>query len=88
MSVVMKQPAQVAATTTSALLVAENQSRSFLRVKNRGTDAVLIKPDGAHSGTEGMHLASGESWEPRNVPVNALYVRTLTLTATVDVTEG
>ena len=68
--------------------MAQNATRAFLRVKNRGTDAVLIKPDSAHSGTEGLHLASGEVWEPKEVPINALYVRTVTLTATVDVTEG
>jgi hypothetical protein len=85
---VMKAVVTIAATTTSQVGLAENQNRKYLMVRNRGADSVLIKPDSAHSGTEGFLIASGAVWEPKDVPVNALYVRTSTTTASVDFVEG
>lgn len=63
-------------TTTSTALVAADKERNYLYLRNTsGSETVYIKPDAAHSGTEGKALAPGAVWEPGNAPINVLYLK-------------
>lgn len=77
-----------ATSTTSALAVAANSSRAYLIIQNRGGVAVYVKFGSAHSGTEGIELAAGVSYEPYKVPIDSIYLKAASGTPSVTIYEG
>jgi len=88
MGMILQTIVTVAATTTSVQAVPVNQNRKYLAIRNRGADTIVIKPDAIHSSTEGISIASGASMEFKDAPLNAIWVRAVATTATVDFIEG
>ena len=79
---------EYSAGTTSALALAENQSRKYLLIQNKGSQDVYLKFVGASSSTEGVKIIAGGNYEPILVPINAIYLKSASGTQTVTIIEG
>lgn len=84
----LSNTATVTATTTSALLLDRDNQRKCLVVQNTGSYSVYVKPNSAHSSTEGIEIPAGGNWEPPNVPHNPLYVLAASSTVPVKLLYG
>lgn len=76
------------ASGTSTLLLAENRSRNYILIQNRGATNVYIKFNSAHSGTEGIEIVAGGNWEPPEAPKNAIYMKSASGTPSITTIEG
>lgn len=79
---------EVTATTTSNLVIGGHVKRNYLLVVNKGTGPVLLKFVSAHTGTEGILVPAGGNYEPMRVPMDSLYIRSVSGSQLVSVTEG
>jgi len=81
--------ADVTATTTSTLLVDGNTNRNYFFIQNKSaTETLVVKYKAAHSGSEGIRLSPGQSFEPKVAPRDSVYIVCLSGTATVSWLEG
>jgi len=80
----------VTVTTVSALKLAADQNRRYLRIqhKSAGGPSLYIKLGSAHSATEGIELRDGEEWEPHLVPVEAIYMVAASGSHAVNITSA
>lgn len=78
----------VTVTTVSTKRVNLNGNRRCLIIVNKGTDSIFVKPDSAHSGTEGVLIPAGGNWEPFVVPINALWIKANSGSQTVTIGVG
>ena len=79
---------EVTVTGTSTKFLSVNGKRRYLMIINKGTVTVYVKPDVAHSGTEGIAIPAGGSWEPPFVPINAFFFKAASGSQTVEIIEG
>lgn len=73
---------------TTGLHLAANPTRNYLLLQNKGSASVYVKFGSAHSGTEGIELAAGQSYEPIKAPADAIYMKSASGTQTVLTAEG
>lgn len=78
----------VTATTTAAQALPYQAGRKYLLIQNKGAVQVVLTWNGAGSGTEGIAIPAGGSWEPVVIPVNSLWVKSASSTADVGFTYG
>lgn len=82
----------VAATTTSAALLASNANATYRQIVNAGTDGVTVKlGTGTVTDYQGIFMPANSSWDGRisgRFYTGALAVKTLTTTANLSVVEG
>lgn len=78
----------VSVSTVSTLVLAENPNRRCLIIQNKNSNKVWVKLDSAHSTSEGFELIQYGSYDPSNVPTNAIYVKSSSGSSTVYVYEG
>jgi hypothetical protein len=83
-----KEPVTYSATTTSGVALAANTQRNYLMMQNKGSSDVYIKGGSVHSGTEGITLSAGSSWEPEEAPVGSIYIKASTGTQSISIIEG
>jgi len=74
--------------STSVLQLPFRASRSYLLVQNKGSDNVLVKFGSAHSASEGILVLPGGNYEPLKVPVDSMYLKSVSGTPTVSIVEG
>ena len=84
----IKQYVSGNATTVSTKILDGYTDRCYLSIINLGSDAMYVKINSAHSGTEGMKIPANGYWEPSVVPVGALFVKVGTTTSAFELTEG
>lgn len=75
-------------TTTSSVAIAARPYRKYFLIQNRGSTSVYIKPDSAHSGTEGIEIIAGGNWEPIESPQNSFYCKAASGTDSLTIIEG
>lgn len=77
-------------TTTSTLLIPENNARKYLLMVNDCAETVYAKPYSVQNGLEGVAIPSGGNWEPYVVPTNGFYLRSTSLNSNcrLTVVEG
>lgn len=74
---------------TSTSYVSANKARKYLRIRNLdATVIVYVKIGSAHSAIEGVRLAAGEIWEPKVVPAGAIFIKSASVTPSVEIVEG
>jgi hypothetical protein len=82
----------VAATSTSAALLASNAAATYRQIVNAGTDSVTVKlGTGTVTDYAGIFMPANSSWDGwigNRFYTGALAVKTLTTTATVSVVEA
>lgn len=76
------------ATTTSTQALAYNGARSYLLVQNQGTVSVIVKFMSAQGASEGIVIVAGGNYEPIRVPMDAMYIKSVSGTQTVEIIEG
>lgn len=84
----IKSQSDVTATTVSTSVAAAEPSRGYLLIQNKGAVNVYLKFGSAHSGTEGILIVPGGNWEPPQVPTDAIYLKSASSTAVVQILEG
>ena len=84
----MRAPVVFAATTTSAQALAFNPTRCTLIIQNDGPGIIRVKGGAAHTGSEGVKIQNGGNWEPPVGPKDAIFIKTQSSTATVDIIQG
>lgn len=76
-----RTPVSLAVTAAGDLLLGENDGRHLLKVVNTGANAAEIGVGGNPGATPawpGFALAAGATWEPVNVPANAIWASSAT----------
>lgn len=78
------------ATTTDSTPLAANNLRKCLIIQNVSNNAVnvIIKLNSSISTTEGLQLAQFGGWEPVNVPLGAIHMKSVSGTQSVYLMEG
>jgi hypothetical protein len=76
------------ATTTSTQILSARQDRNYLVVINNGDEDVYLKIGSIHSGTEGILITAGGSWEPASVPIESIWIKASTGTQAYSIVEG
>jgi hypothetical protein len=79
---------EVTATTTSTKVLSSDPLRCYVLILNKGEFDVSLKPASAHTGSEGVILVPGGSWEPRIAPKNEMYMKSSESTVPVTVIQG
>lgn len=74
-SAIIQKQLTVTVTDSSQKVLDANLRRGFLIVQNNGEGNVHLKFDSVHAGTEGMVIVGGGNWEPTNIPLNAIYLK-------------
>ena len=74
--------------TAGGCYLEKEGGRGFLAIQNDGTADVLVGMGSLPSGTAGRKIVSGTTWEPQNVPGDAIWMKTASGTATVTVFSG
>jgi len=77
-----------ASVSTSALVLAANSSRRYLLIQNNGSQTVYVKFGSTISGTEGIALAAGGSYEAIIPSSAAVYMKAASGTQSLTVYEG
>lgn len=75
-------------TTTSALLVPADPYRNYLLIQNNGSDIIIVKAVSAQSGSEGIKIPAGGSYEPIKGIIDAIYAKSASGTQSVTVVSG
>lgn len=78
----------VTVTATSTKFLEVNSSRTYLVIQNKGSVDVYFKVNSASTSTEGIKLPSGGAYEPIEAPINSIFLKTASSTATVTIIEG
>ena len=82
-------PTVVTATVTSTQVLAANPLRTYLIIMNQGnTNNVIVKFGSVQSGTEGVVIPPGGSYEPLLAPGNAVFLRSAASTSAVTLIQG
>lgn len=66
------------ADTNSTKVLNERGMRNCLNVTNIGSQNVYLKLGSAHSATEGLVIFANSTYEFKNVPVDSVYLKTIT----------
>lgn len=83
-----KQQIVVSVTTSSAQFLGDNGSRGYLIIQNKGTDAVFLKVGSTITGSEGLVLGAGASYEFHVTPINSIWMKANSGTQSVTILEG
>lgn len=82
-------PVVVTATGTSTKVMNFNAKRGYIIIINRGSNTAVAKfGTTAQSGTEGVPIPAGGSYEPIQAPTNPLWLVTTASTSAVTIVEG
>lgn len=81
-------PTTVSVTTSSALAYAANGKRVYLIMSNIGSTSVIVKFGSIQSGSEGITIPAGGSYEPIHAPVNSVYAKSASSTDSLVIIEG
>lgn len=82
-------PVVVTATVTSTKIMNANSLRKYLIIVNRGTSiTAVVKFGSVQSGTEGVPIPPGGSYEPTFAPGNSVYAVTGSSTTALTLIEG
>lgn len=76
------------ATVTSTSVLAQNNLRNYLVIQNGGTNPIFVKFGSVQSGTEGIEIIGGGSYEPIEAPANSVFMRTATGSSAYTIIEG
>ncbi len=76
------------ATTASTKVLNPLATRDYLLVINSGSSAIFAKLASAHVADEGVEIPAGGNWEPFNVPVDAVYLKSATGSVDYSIVEG
>lgn len=69
------QAYEVSVTSSATVVPGSSLSTKSLLIVNKGSDIVRVKADSAPTGTEGVPIPAGGSWEPAEAPTNTLYIK-------------
>lgn len=87
-SVLFGAPVAVTATSSSAQVLAANGLRVYLIIVNTGSVTAYVKFGSVQSGTEGIPIPAGGSYEPIQAPANSVFADTASSTAALVIIEG
>lgn len=65
--------------TTPSLVIAEDHTRTYLRIENLSGNSIFLKPDSSPGASDSMILAAGEVYEPVWAPANAFYAKNMSV---------
>ena len=81
-------PTAGTATTTSTLALAQNTMRKYLIIQNTGSNIISVKFGSVQSGTEGIWIVGGGSYEPIVAPANSIYMKATSGTSDYTIIQG
>ncbi len=84
---VITQAAYTVNTGDSTYLL-EARDRKCLAIENKGNTTILVKFGSAIVNNEGISILVGAKYEPTNVPVNAVHIKSLSGTVVTAVVDG
>lgn len=84
----LNQQVAVSVTGTAALVLSQSMRRGYLMVQNNGSQTVYVKLGSTISGSEGIVLIAGASYEFTTAPTDSVYMKSASGTQSVVVIEG
>lgn len=76
------------ATTVSVKVLDPNSNRKYFLFQNIGAASASVKFGSAHSGSEGVWVPSGGSYEPLDPPIDSVYIKTAVGGSAYTILEG
>jgi len=74
--------------STSTKILDPLSTREYFVIHNVGSGALLVKLGSAHVATEGNYVPSGSSWQPDPAPIDSIYIKASSGSATYHYIEG
>jgi hypothetical protein len=84
----LQNQTEVAVTTASAQVLANNPNRNYILVVNKGFATVLLKYITVHAGTEGIPIPAQGHYETYHPMAEAIFLMSTAGTNTVQLIEG